>query len=64
MSPVTFEDLTLGMKLKDNEKHECVVKKIYDNHNVLVEYIWGNVNGYGFLCLDPNCETFDSVYKT
>ena len=61
--PLSFNELIVGMKLKDNEKHECVVRRILKNESVLVEYTWGSVGGYGFLCFDPEHKNFDYVYK-
>ena len=61
--PVCFDDIFVGMKLKDDEGHNCVVKKIFSEHNVIVEYTWGTVGGYGFICLDPSSDRNAILYK-
>jgi hypothetical protein len=59
--PIYFKDITLGMKLKDNEGHCCVVKKITNDHNIVVQYTWGTVGGYGFICMDSSSKLLTKI---
>ena len=61
--PISFNDVTVGMKLKDDEGHCCVVKKIINKQDIIVQYTWGTVGGYGFVCLDASSKRHNTLYK-
>lgn len=50
-----FEDLAVGMKIKDTDGDIGVVKECSDPHNVFIEYDGG---GSALLCLDENCHEY------
>lgn len=57
---VKFEEVYVGMEVKDSEGIEGIVTKVEDIHKVYVLYPYGWV---GMHCLDEYCEEFEPIYK-
>lgn len=60
--PLTFEEIYPGMRIQDKDGDIAVVKKCFDNHNIIVE-LECHTGGYAFYCLDKNCKDYDEIYE-
>lgn len=69
MDSLTISDLKKDMTVRDNDGNYGKVKKVNDEHNILVKFInppgkTGCVGGYGIYCLNPDCgDYYDPLYK-
>ena len=69
-NPIPYEELYVGMEVRDNDGDCCVIKEILDPHNVLVEYT-GTINqdsetigGSGLHCLEKECKyEYDPLFR-
>ena len=58
---VLFDEIYLGMVVKEHwTGYTGTVIKCKDINNVIVKYY---PQGYGFLCLDPSCKNYDTIYE-
>ena len=69
MNKLKYSDLKKDMTVRDNDGNYGKVKKIKDEHNIIVEFVnppgkTGCTGGYGFYCIDPECtDYYDPIYK-
>ena len=60
-NPIPYDDLYIGMEVRDNDGDTGVIKEILDPHNVLVEYENG---GSGLHCLEKECDyEYDPLFR-
>ena len=69
MDRLKVSDLKKGMKVRDNDGNYGEVKKVQDDHNIMVKFInspgqKGCTEGYGIYCLNPKCtDYYDPLYN-
>lgn len=62
MKELTFEELSPGMTVQDDDGDIGIINDIEDIHNISIEYEKNGGIGYGFVCLDENCMNKDRLY--
>lgn len=63
MTKLEFSELTVGMRIIDNEGNIGIIIKIKNIQSILVKFETGT-GGYGFYCIDPSYKnSYDPLYK-
>jgi hypothetical protein len=73
-TPVLFNEVFVGMRVKDDEGNVGTITKCDNIHNISIEYDKttkvNNINlkitstgGYRFICLDLKCIKYEKIYK-
>lgn len=62
---ILYDDVYIGLEVIDEDGKTGIITKIYDSHNVMVEYDKQNdiLSGTGLFCLEKDCEDFDILFK-
>ena len=58
--PLNYSDLSIDMKVCDDDGNIGTIKECKYLHNELVEYLDG---GTGLYCLDLTCSGYDPLYN-
>jgi hypothetical protein len=58
MKPLLYDDITIGMRVKDSDGDVGTIYEMEDIFNISIEYDSG---GFGYICLDECCS--DTIYS-
>ena len=64
---ISYEDVYIGMEVIDKDGDNGIITKIYDSHNIVVEYCKNESNdtlgGSGIYCLEKDCKDYYPLFK-
>ena len=61
IKPLLFNEVSIGLRIKDSDGDIGIIRKCDDICNILVELESGN-GGYTFYCLDPSSKRYENIY--